>query len=279
MTALTPGEALVLMDPDGAPGMDALKVTVLALLAQGYLRHGTESRSSLFGRRSSPALLPGKPYPPPAPRHVADVLGVVTAAKDHAMPKLAEQFIRTFGAKCDGFTRDRVVPVLVGKGMLEQREFTERKRFLGLIPRTVTRIRHVPTASGAAEAGRIRQAVEAARDIPRFLSSDPARAVAMAAALGGLVFLVAELYPFMDHLSAEMQRAMTGRDSSDSSVEMESGGSGTAAGVFDLSAIAEMDGAFSELSDSLDSAMDAADSSSGGDSGGDGGGDGGGGGE
>ena len=64
MTALTPAEALVLLDPAEASGIDAVKVTVLSLLALGFLRTGTQAAASMFGRaRQVPTLSPGRPYP------------------------------------------------------------------------------------------------------------------------------------------------------------------------------------------------------------------------
>lgn len=283
MTALTPAEALILLDPVEAPGIDAVKVTVLSLLAQGYLRGGTKAASSMLGRgRQVPTVSPGRPYPAPVPAHVEELLDVVRTARDPAMPKVAESFVKTFGQKCTLFRTAYVQPLLVSKGLLERREQTEKKRVLGLFSRTVTRVWHVRTAAGEAECARIRRSIADARGIPQFLSSDPARAAAMAAALGGLIFLVAELAPYYQQLSMEMARANAGtmnQNSSDSSGGSDSGSGSPTLEPPDFTMAWTVDQTFTSLSDSLDAAMDAADSS-GGDSGGDGGGgDGGGGGE
>lgn len=143
---------------------------------------------------------------------------------------------------------------------------------------------------GEAEYARIRQGNNEARTIPGFLSSDPARAAAMAVALGALIFLVPELVPYYQQLSAEMQRAdaaamaQGGSDSSGADGGDAGGFQGDSSTVAlpelgDLGAALSFDRAFDALSDSLDAAMDAADSSSGGDGGSDGGGGDGGGGE
>lgn len=300
MSALSPAEALVLLEPEEAPGMDAVKVTVLSLLARGHLRSETKTVSSfLRGSRAVPMLTLGQRYPVPVPRHVGAVLDVVRTAGDPAMPKIAEGFIKAFGQKCARFRPEHVLPDLISRRLLERKEWTERKKFLGLIPRTVTRVVHARTPAGEAECTRIRQAITEARSIPGFLSTDPARAAAMAVALGALIFLVPELVPYYQQLSAEMQRANAaamaqgGSDSSGSdSSGSDSGGSdgggdsflgGDSAGATmqlnDFGAALSFDQAFDALSDSLDAAMDAADSSASSDGGSDGGGsDGGGGG-
>lgn len=282
MTALTPAEALVLLAPEDAPGTDAVKATILALLAQGCLRSETKTVSS-FLRRAHPVafLSPGRPFPAPVPRHVGAVLDVVRAAGDNAMPKIAEGLVKAFGQKCARFCPEHVLPELIGKRLLERRETSERKKFLGLIPHTVTRVQHIRTPSGEAEYARIQQAMAEAHTIPQFLSTDPVRAAAMAAALGALIFLVPELVPYYQQLSAEMQRANVvamAQGAADGNDSFEFGGnSGNAPELNDLGAALNLDQAFDSLSDSLDAAMDAAESSSGGDGGSDGGSDGGGG--
>jgi len=123
MTALTPAEALVLLEPEEAPGMDAVKVTVLSLLAQGFLRSETKAVSSfLRGSRAVPTLTLGQRHPTPVPRHVGAVLDVVRTAGDPVMPKVAEGFNKAFGQKCARFRPELVLPDLVSRRLLERNE-------------------------------------------------------------------------------------------------------------------------------------------------------------
>jgi hypothetical protein len=81
----------------------------------------------------------------------------------------------------------------VARGLAEQR----KTRLLGFIP--VTRYYRTPT--GEAEKARLDDAIRDARQIPRYLDSDPAQAAALVAAAGAAILLVDELRPHYDALA------------------------------------------------------------------------------
>lgn len=68
--------------------------------------------------------------------------------------------------------------------------------------RSVTMTTHRPTEAGERERSRLREVLDQAPEIRHLLDRDPARAAAMAAALGPLIFLVPALLPLIDRLAA-----------------------------------------------------------------------------
>ena len=255
--ALTPAEALVLLDPDRTPGQQAAKVTLMALMAQGALRvQRPESRFTGLVRLS---VANPPPSPPP---HVAAVLEAVRAAGKGAVDDVARNLSKATD-RYRSFVPAMILPGLVARGLLTSHTRQETRRLLLVFKRTVTVTTHTPTAAGEREQARLRQALDQAPEIRRLLDRDPARAAAMAAALGALIFLVPELLPLIDRLAgvASLPAAQFVTDSSGSDGEWST---------------------MTEVNSAVDGALDAAtssgsDSDSGdGDSGDSGGSDGGG---
>jgi hypothetical protein len=262
--ALSPGEVMVLLDPNGAKAREALKVTVLALVAQGVLRFEERVGKGLLGREKRSSVLnlaPAAPTPPGPAAAVVETLAPI-APEGEAMPQVVARLQRRFGPDLGRFVTEAVRPVLVSRGLLEPR----REKLLWLIP--VTRFR--PTPAGESEQGRLRELMLQARDIPAFLDRDPVQAVALVAALGAAILLVPELRPHLAQLSSLMkdQSALDGFS------DFGSGGSGSdhafgsGLDAFDLSAFDVLDQDLSAFDASFDSVGDGGGSDGGGDGGG-----------
>lgn len=279
---LTAAEALVLRDPNKAQGREALKLTLMELLARRAVHLRQEERKGFLGRVQRTGyvqLAPDARERAPRRAHVQAVLDAVAAAGSAGgatMAQLVAQARKVFGADLSGYQARYVRPALVELGLLEERK--EKS----LLVFSVTRYRHTP--AGEAALRRVEDQVAQARSLPAYLDSDPARAAALALGLGSTILLLDEMKPHYARLSqAIRERAGAGDsgyvpvstfdDSSERPLDLDSfDGGGFSEGGFDFDL-----GAF----DALDSSLDAFDSSfdSSVDSGGDGGGDGGGGGE
>src|SRR3984957_16645950 len=197
--ALSPAEAFVLLSLPRYDSRKALKLALMGLLAQRRLRMESEDRPGVFRIRhivhlhvAADALGGGAPIE-------ESVLSVVRAAEPAGlMADVVKQSMRRYGKALLGFVRDYVGPALVRRGLAE----VQRTRLLGFIPST----RFGRTAAGEAEKIRLENAMSDARAIPQFLDSDPAQAVALAAVLGGALFLVDELRPFYQAIAEAMRQ-------------------------------------------------------------------------
>jgi hypothetical protein len=237
---------MVLLEPNTAKPADSLKLTLMALIAQGVLRFEEVTRKRLFGSTQQKLLVQGR-VPGSLPGPAAAVLTAVSPlGGGQTMDEVVKRLRKAFGQSLSGFRTGHLLPLLIGKGLIEPRS----ERYLVFFNRT----RHYPTPEGERERARLRDLLDEARHIPAYLASNPAQALALVAALGSAVLLVEELRP---HL-AEFGRALApagGEFDFDFDVD------------FDLPAIESIGDSLS----ALDSGFDAAADGSGGD-GGDGGG-------
>ncbi|MCX7379148.1 MAG: hypothetical protein NTY94_20660 [Alphaproteobacteria bacterium] len=257
--ALSPAEALVLLDPNAEQGVQAAKVTFLGLLAEGVLR-----AEQVKGRITSETRLHIARQPAETPPHVGAVLDAVRHSKTGSVYQVTRRLARDT-KQLSTFVPVLVRPRLVQRGLLAERRHQEERKVLFVFRRGVTITTSHPTDSGAREQARLRAMLDNAPAIAAELDRDPPRAAAMAAALGPLIVLVPALLAVLGPLAHAMA---PGTQSFVSDSSGEDGGG-----------FAWLDSTMAEMDSSLDSALSDAssDSSDGGsDSGGS---DGGGGGE
>ena len=268
-------EAFVLLNPTRTPGPQALKLAMMALLAQGSVAIATTEQEGFFGRLKRTVRLRARPERAAAFPGGASLVTLV-GAEGCTMPVFVAGARRAYGAGFAGFLRREVRPAMQRRGLLEPR----LEQFLLLFERT----RWYRTEAGEREFRRVEQAMAQARAIPDYLDRDPAQAAAIAVSLGTTILLVDELKPHYQRLSQAMRDRGDGGsvgDSSGGSRDSTDGGVGSdrqvpTAQPDDLDSLCLADFDLAGI-DSFDSAMDTFDSgfdAAGGD-GGDGGGDGG----
>jgi hypothetical protein len=298
-TVLSPAESLVLLKPNGTPAREAVKVTLLSLLAQGLLRIEEETEQRFLWSRKVACVRPtGRTRGSLAP-HAASLMQVVQDAQRHrgVMKHLVDRAREAYGTRLETFNSLFIIPALIGRGLLEEGRTLLFFRKWNL------------TAAGAAEQKRIEHDIERARTIPALLHSNPAEAAAIALAVGGTLLLIEELRPYFRQLSEAMRTQSSGPDgydgggsSSDGSgsddshrhpddrqnhdagspadnMSLHDAGTGNLdlgsleLGAFDADAFATLDAGMA----TFDSSFDASTGGDGGGGGGDGGGNGGGG--
>jgi hypothetical protein len=204
-TLLNPAESLVLLKPNRTPAREAVKVTLLSLLAQGLLRIEEKTEKRLFWSKTVACVLPTGRFVP-LPRHAASLMTVVRQAQPEGgvMRHLVALARKTYGPQLEGFKTLFIMPALVDRGLIEE------GRVLLLIRKW-----HL-TPSGAAEQSRIAHDIARARTIPALLGSNPAEAAAIALAVGGTILLVEELRPHYRQLSEAMRAQGAAGGDSDS---------------------------------------------------------------
>lgn len=262
---LSPGEVAVLLDPNGAKARDALKITVLSLVAQGALRIEQRISKGMFNREKRQTVLnlaPSAPAPSSGPAGaVLEALAPI-APDGEPMPGVVSRLQKRFGQDLSRFVTECVRPALVARGLLEAR----REKTLWIIP--VTRYR--PTPAGEAEQSRLQGLMRQAREIPDLLGRNPAQAAALFAALGASVLLIEELRPYLPQL-AELMKSLS-LEGALADMDFDFSSSGDATGAFDMGGldVSALDSLDQSLAD-FDASFDAGDSG-GGDTGGDSGG-------
>jgi hypothetical protein len=200
---LSAAEASVLLSLPRYDARQALKLGFMGLLAHGILRIEQEEQPGFFRARHIAHLRTVANPPGNLPPLAASLLRIAqAAAPEGLMTDVVKQAASEYGNGFTGFVRDLVVPALVARGLAEQREV----RVLGLFPVT----RFYRTLAGDAERARLHDLLVEARAIPQHLDSDPARAAALVAALGGAILLVDGLRP---HYAA-LERALRPSDDS-----------------------------------------------------------------
>ena len=248
--ALGPGEVMALLEPNTVKAREALKLTLMSLLAQGALRFEEVVKKGMLGTKRQKVFTQAK-RPDTLDAPAAAVLAAVNPLGDgKTMGEVIKRLRKAFGRDFSGFRDKQLLPALLRKGLIE----TRPERVLLLFTRT----RYHLTAAGERERARLEGLIEEARRIPSFLASDPAQAVAIVAGLGAAVLLVEELRPHFDQLGTAM-----GPD-----VSAEFGFSD-----FDLSGLDGLDESLSAMDASFDGAADSGGGDGGADGGGGGGGD------
>jgi hypothetical protein len=279
-TELSAAEAQVLLKPNRAAAGEAVKVTLLSLLAQGLVRIEEETKKGRFRVRKTVFVRPTDRTARALPPHAVSLLENVRAAQavTGSMQDLVAQVRRAYGSGLEGFKKRFILPALESRGLIQ------KGRVLWIFPT------YRLTPAGMAEKSRIESDIARARTNPGLLGSKPAEAAAIALAVGSAILLVPELRPHYRQLSDAMRspadmhdvtssgmyRPMSdggdsSHDLSHADTHLDSAGLG-GLGAFDL-------GSFDASAfDTLDSGMASFDASVG-DSGGGGGDSGGGGGD
>lgn len=194
-TLLSPAEQLLLLKPNGTPGRDTIKVTLLWLLAQGLLRIEEETRRRLFWTRKVACVRATGRTAPSLPPHAVSLMQAVKGAQPDggSVEDVVLQARRFYGPQFADFNSRFIFPALVGRGLLEEGRVLLFFRKWKVTP------------AGTAEQQSIERDIGRARTIPALLHSDPAEAAAIALAVGTTVLLVEELRPHYRQLSEAMQ--------------------------------------------------------------------------
>lgn len=248
--AMGPGEVMALLEPNAVKARDALKLTLMSLLAQGVLRFEEVVRKGLLGTKRRKVLVQAK-RPDRLDVPAAAALAAIGPLDDgKPMDEVVKRLRKAFGKDLSGFRTRQLLPALVRRGLIEPRS----ERFLLLFKRT----RYHLTSAGERERARIEGLMDEARRIPSYLASDPAQALAIVAGLGAAVLLIPELRAHLDQLGAAMGTGL------DTDADF---------GDFDFSDLDSLDESLSEMDSSFDSAADSGGGDGGSDSGGGGGND------
>lgn len=200
-TGLSPAEAVFLRKPNNTTGTATVKVTLLMMLAKGVLRiEETEEPGLLRSKKIAHLRIAHEPKD--APPEVATLLAAVRAAQADGgrMRDVVKRLQKEFSTNCALFNARFVIPSLLARGLLTERKILFLRDYRA-------------TPAGEAERARIEADVAKAREIPALLASDPARAAALAASLGGTLLLAEELRKHYKPL-ADAMRAQSGVDMS-----------------------------------------------------------------
>ena len=196
---LTPGEALLLLEPNKRQGREAINVSLTWLLAKKFLTTSLEDKPGYLGRffAKTSRLRPTDRLPPDLPGEMDDLMQLVR--RTGYIDDLVKAARARYGNDFNGFQTRHLIPSLLRRGLIEVRT----NQFLMVFSRT----RYQRTPSGDALRNHIDALVARAREIPNHLDKSPTQAAAIVATLGGLIFLVPELKPHFAEIADTMRRS------------------------------------------------------------------------
>jgi hypothetical protein len=262
---LTPAEALVLLEPNKVSGRSVVRTSLLHLAAAGYLRAEVQAKRSWLGTGGGTRLV-RTDAAGPLPDHLAGVLNALfPPAKSEASLSPAEvtsRLQRAFGYDYARYLALHIRPLLLSKALLSVEEY----RWMRIVPRR----RYLHTDAGMRLRERIGTRLRGADGLPELLRSDPRRAAAAAAGLGGLVLIAEGLRPHLGELAnaARSEPSITLIATLEADEDERRNAWLEGADLF-----AEVDwGAILDAVSGVGDAFDAGGDSAGGDGGGDGGG-------
>lgn len=175
--ALTPAEKVVLLSPNTAKAMAAIKATLLLMLTKGVLRIEQTEQPGFF-RNKTVAHLRVAAEPKDAPPEIAALLDVVRAAQAEGgtIKAVVQQAGKVFGPNCGQFTFTFVMPALIARGLLVEKKilFTRLWRL---------------TPAGDLEQSRLKSELFQVNDMFKLVKTDPAQAAALAASLGTTILI------------------------------------------------------------------------------------------
>jgi len=202
---LTPGEALLLLEPNKRQGSEAIKVSLMWLLAKKCLTASLEDKPGFLGRFLSRTsrLHPSDRLPADLPSEMDNLMQLVR--RTGYMDDFVKAARIQYGNDLTGFQIHYLIPSLLKRRLIEPRT----EPFLIVFSRT----RYYRTRSGEALRQQIDTLFARAREIPGYLDRSPAQAAALAATLGGLIFLMPELRPHFTDIAHAMRRPI-GADAS-----------------------------------------------------------------
>jgi hypothetical protein len=188
--SLSPAESLLLFN-NGYSSRQALKVTLLELIARKILRVETRQEQRVFRKEAVQYLRVLVHHLPDAPAHVASLLDTLKAAQPGggiALDAVTKLLRNRYGNKVDMFKDDLLLPALVERGLMAE----QRSGLFWLGKRLQL------TRAGEAEHKRIAAAAGKARQIVELLKTAPARAAVVALEVGQAILL-------LDRLSFELR--------------------------------------------------------------------------
>lgn len=194
---LTPGEAMVLLDPDLKQGRNPFKVSLMWLLAQRHLK-ATEVRRGLIFKRKTTRFSKRREARGRLPADLQVVKSIVLKTGTGMMDDVVKAATERFGAGLLGFQNEYLYPALERRRLIHR---TQKQQLLFF-----KRECWAHTPAGKALATRVEALFEDARRIPEFLDRSPAQAAALAASLGGLILLVPELRPYLNDIATVMRQ-------------------------------------------------------------------------
>jgi len=226
-TVLSPAEAVVLLQPNVANGLKAIKVTMLQMLSQGLLKLELRDRPGLIGVKHVPCLRIVR-EPSGAPYDARAVLDLVNAAQAEGgeLKAVVKRASKDWGAAALRFVTELVRPALISRGLLAEKQL--------LFIRT-----YHPTPAGEAERRRLQADLAQAREIPQLLKTDPARAAAVAAAVGIAILLDDKLTSQFAPLAEAMRVRFPPGDVQSGDASFDIGGFNL--GSFDTGAMGSLD--------------------------------------
>jgi hypothetical protein len=201
---LSAAAAVLLLDPARWHGREAVKITLLTLLARDLLRLRTQPGFSLAGRRKALLEL-GRSVATPAARDEQLLYDILRRVVGGGTPltSVVAGLREQFGRDLKGFDRDVVRHGLIRRGMV-----TENYPFACWLFRYR---RDALTEAGLVQRRRIEAALERARADLTLLVRDPAAAAALTIAAGPLIFLIPELRAHYALLGAALREHGGGR--------------------------------------------------------------------
>jgi hypothetical protein len=203
---ITPGEAFVLLDLKHSSAIEAAKITLLSLIAQGALRIEKQSDTK--------ACLRVGPKPPAAAQHVAALMAIVRDSEEGTVADVMRRARAQFGAKLRTYKSDLLLSALKARGLIEE----VTKWILFLFPIVI--FRYTPT--GVAERLAIQHRMAEARRLPALLKGGAKEAAALALAAGTAIFLLPELRPLYQQISQAVQVQDPNGNSSFWEIEIDS---------------------------------------------------------
>lgn len=194
-TDLSPAEALVLLDPAFDDGRKALKISLRWLIAHGLLKASCEAKPGTWFFRVRPRLQLSDPSweERALAEELAEILDAARSARTDFFEDILPILQWNSGASPYLPMGRRVQKRLASRHLLAQE--TDRGP-LGIGPET-----YVRTPVGNALCERLTALLGPAGQIPRIIATEPRRAAALAAPLGGLLLILTELRPEWGALS------------------------------------------------------------------------------
>ena len=214
---LSPAESLVLLDTAGSTGREALKITLMSLMAQGVVAIEQRAKKGLFGTSKTAALRRARDLAPGAPAHESIVADMVrwTELEGGEMKTLAGHARKAFGDKLERYKSAQVLPALLRRGLV--REDSARSLLF------FTRKTWPLTPAGDMQKIHLQGLLQQARRLPELLHSDPAAATAIVLAAGGSLLLASELAPYYGQFAA-LRRSHAAGDPNSGGTYGDSGG-------------------------------------------------------
>ena len=197
--ALSPSEALFLIDPAFEDGRNALKLSLRWLIAHGVFHATCEIRPGTWMFRIRPRLQVVTPSPAIAdlPRDLAELVELARSSPTDFFEDILPIIQWTYGASPSLLMGKKIKQNLVDRGLLANQP---QSSSFGLGQHS-----HARTPAGEEVCERLTSLLAQARDIPQLITTDPSRVAALAAQLDGLLLILTELRPEWSEIANAMR--------------------------------------------------------------------------